>query len=181
MRNRSISYEFFATNEDLVAVIRPVELTHSLQYVERGLFDQPERGVFRSLVSMPDLGVAKFGDSNHERDFLVLSQGQELKVRQVPQRRGGYKYAVDQLENPGSVTIGPGGRFGDSVLIAGMLGTVHHDKISEDLLKAFASAFKKKFVRVKSYWVGPEARKVLDLGGRLTNCVNAPRDFDLSP
>ena len=128
---------------------------------------------------MPDLGVAKFGDSNFESTFLVLYEGTELKVERVAQRKGGFKYAIDQQENPGTIAISPGGRFGDSVLIAGMVGTVHHDMISEDLLKAFASEFKKRFLRIKSYLVGPEARELLHLGVRLTHCAQAPRTFHL--
>ncbi|MGH9783424.1 MAG: hypothetical protein ACRD88_04495 [Terriglobia bacterium] len=179
MKTRSPQYGFFATNEDLVSVIRPVELSYPLQYIRCGLFDEPERMVFPSIASIPNLGVAKFGDSNLEPTFLVLHRGQALKVRKVAQRKGGYKYAIDQQENPGTISISPGGRFGDSVLIAGMVGTVHHDMISEDLLKAFASEFKKRFVRIKSYLVGPEARELLHLGVRLTHCAEAPRTFDL--
>ena len=153
-------------------------MSHSLQYVKGGLFDQPVLSVFDSISSLPDIGVAKSGGSL-ESIFLILHRGQGLKVRQVPQRKGGYKYAIDQQENPGSIAISPGGRFGDSVLIAGMVGTVHHDKISEELMKAFASEIKKRFVKIKSYWVGPEAMELLHLGVRLTHSAGAPRTFDL--
>lgn len=178
MRNRSPRYDFFATKEDLVTAIRAVELTHSLEYVTCGLFDQPIISVFDNISSLPNLGVAKSGDSL-ESIFLVLPCGQKVKVRQVPQRKGGFKYAIDQQANPGTVAISPGGRFGDSVLISGMVGTIHHDMISEDLLRAFAREFKRRFVKIKSYWVGPEARELLRLGVRLTHSAQAPSTFDL--
>jgi hypothetical protein len=98
----------------------------------------------------------------------------------VPQRRGGIKYAIDQLENPGSVVIRPGGILGESALIAGMVGTVHHDKKAESLFRAFSDTLKQDFIKVKSYFVGPEAKKLHDRGKRLTKSLNAPKERDLS-
>ncbi len=101
-------------------------------------------------------------------------------MRPVPQRRGGTKYAVDQQANPGTVVIRPGGKYGDSALIAGMVGTVHHDAQAEMLLKAFSTPLRRDFTRVKSYIVGPEAKKLHDRGLRLTKSLHAPPELDLS-
>lgn len=180
MHNKSIAYTFFATAKDMSKVLRIVEACHALQYAKCGLFDKPDCPVFDKLSSLPDFGVAHVGDSNLEPTFLVLPKGAKLHVRTVPQRRGGKKYAVDQLANPGTVVIRPGGMYRDSAVIAGMVGTVHHDEKAATLMKAFSSSLKGDFTRVKSYIVGPEARKLHDLGVRLTTSLAAPQEFDLS-
>jgi len=180
MDSTSTTFNFFATADDLSKLLRDVETSHLLQYVRCGLFDESERPIFHGFLSLPDLGVARAGDSNLEPTFLVLLQGSKLQVRTVPQRRGGIKYAVDQQANPGTVVIRPGGRYGDSAVIAGMVGSVHHDEQSEMLIKTFSASLKRNFTRVKSYIVGPEAKKLHERGLRLTKSLHAPHELDLS-
>jgi len=179
MRNKPASYNFFATQEDISSVLRAVEAAHHLQYVEAGLFDESERPVFQGFASVPELGRAQVGDSNLEPIFLVVLKGATPKVRTVPQRRGGNKYAVDQLANPGSVVIRPGGKYDDATLISGMVGTVHHDKTAQMLIQAFSDMLERDFTKVKSYYVGPEAKKLHSTGMRLTKSLNGPKEFDL--
>ncbi len=180
MRNKSASYNFFATQHDISNVLRAVEAAHPLQYIEAGLFDESERPVFQGFASVPELGRAQVGDSNLEPIFLVLLKGARLTVRTVPQRRGGTKYAVDQLANAGSVVIRPGGKYDDATLISGMVGTVHHDKTAEMLIEAFSHMLHRDFTKVKSYFVGREAMKLHHTGMRLTKSLNGPKEFDLS-
>ena len=180
MSNKSKVCNIFATAEDWVEVLQDVESQRSLKYVQVGLFEGAERPVFDSFSSLPDLGIAQAGDSNFEPTFLVLPSEVAIRVRTVPQRSSGAKYAVDQLENPGTIVIRPGGRYGESAVIAGMVGSVHDDPETENLFSDFSQALKKHFTRVKSYLVGPGARKLLNSGGRLTKNVNAPKEFDLA-
>ncbi len=180
MASKSTIYNFFATADDLRSVLRSVEASHRLQYVQCGLFEERDQPIFHGFSSLPALGVAKAGDSNLEPTFLVFPDGAKLEVRAVPQRRGGIKYAVDQMVNPGTVVIRPGGKYLDSALIAGMVGTVHHDKQAETLIRAFSASLKRDFTTVKSYVVGSEARKMLASGVRLTKSLHASREFDLS-
>src|SRR5437762_10434006 len=120
MSNKSTICSFFATRDDLLPVLQEVELHHALKYLECGLFGDAERPVFHSSLELENLGTAVAGDSNREPTFLVLRSEASLKVREVLQRRGALKYAVDQLNNPESIVLKPGGRYGDSVIIAGM-------------------------------------------------------------
>jgi hypothetical protein len=180
MSNKSTIGNIFATRDDLVPVLQEVELRHALKYLECGLFGDAERPVFHSSSELENLGISVAGDSNLEPTFLVLRSQASLKVREVLQRRGGIKYAVDQMNNPESIALKPGGRYGDSAIIAGMVGTVHHDKVAGELMAAFLKAFKARFTRVKSYMVGPEALKLLNLGFRLTKSISSPREFDLA-
>src|ERR1022692_2747516 len=178
MSKNSSVYNFFATAEDLSRILRTVESCHALQYARCGLFDGPDCPVFERLSLLPDFGVAQAGDSNLEPTFLVLPKGARLHVRTVRQRRGGNKYAVDQLANPGTEVIRPGGKFREVAVIAGMVGTVHKDEKAETLMKAFFASLKAEFTSVKSYVVGPEARRLHDLGMRLTKSLDASQEFD---
>lgn len=180
MSNKSKVCNIFGTAEDLIEVLQEVESQRPLKYVRVGLFEGAERPVFSGFSSLPDLGIAQTGDSNFEPTFLVLPLEVPFQVRAVPQRRGGVKYAVDQQENPGSIVIRPGGRYGDVAVIAGMVGSVHDDDETENLLSDFSEALEKHFTRVKSYLVGPGARKLLSSGTRLTKDVNSPKEFDLA-
>jgi hypothetical protein len=172
-------YNFFATREDILSVLQAVEASQPLQYVRCGLFDESESPVFRGFASLP-IGPAQTGQSILEPTFLVMVQGDKVNVRTVPQRRGGDKYAVDQEANPGTITIRPGGMHNDSALIAGMVGTIHEDEKSARLMNAFSQALKQDFTKVKSYLVGPEAKKLHSSGMRLTHSVVAPAELDLS-
>jgi hypothetical protein len=176
----STAYNFFATVEDIRKVLRAVEASSPLLYVRCGLFDESERPVFRGFSSLPELGIAQTGQSHLEPTFLVSLPENNLTVRNVPQRRGGNKYAVDQRINPGTVTIRPGGMYKDFALIAGMVGTIHNDEKAAKLMNAFSDVLKRDFTKTKSYLVGPEAKKLHDLGMRLTHSVSAPAEFDLS-
>jgi hypothetical protein len=177
---KSTSHNFFATGNDILNVLRSVEASYPLQYVECGLFNESERPIFNGSSSLPSLGLAQAGQAHLEPTFLVMLQGDRLNVRTVQQRRGGQKYAVDQKANPGTVVIEPGGVYKDSTLIVGTVGTVHEDEKAAKLMKAFSSALKQDFTKMKSYLVGPEAKKLYGSGIRLTHSAFAPAEFDLS-
>jgi hypothetical protein len=179
MNDKSKAKYFFATRDDLIIVLQAVEARYALKYIECGLFDAADRPVFNSFIEMKNFGIAVEGDSNAESNYLVLHSEATLQVREVPQRRGGIKYAVDQQLNPKSITMKPAGRYGDSAIIAGMVGTVHHDDSAEELLAAFFKAFKIHFIKANSYIVGPKALKLLESGFRLTQSIKSPTNFDL--
>jgi hypothetical protein len=46
-------------------------------------------------------------------------------------------------------------------------------------MKLFASAFRKRFSKVKGFWVGKDALALLERGARLTMAVSSPSEFDL--
>jgi hypothetical protein len=174
------TYKFYATSDDIQNILHTVEANYELQYIKCGLFDSPARPVFYSFSSLPELGLALTGQSILEPTFLIMFQGIELRVREVSQRRGGNKYAIDQKANPGTVALRPGGIYKDSALIAGMVGTIHSDEKAVKLMKAFSSALHRDFTKIKSYLVGLQARGMYFSGMRLTHSVKAPVDFNLS-
>ena len=173
------SISFFATTEDLRPVLAAIESRYDLQYSECGLFQEEERPIIRSLSSLALLGTAAGGDANREPTYLVGHANTAFNIRRVPQRKGGTKFAVDQMDNPGTIVFRPGGEYFDSAVISGLAGTVKDDLTARDLLNAFSDEIRSRFSAVKDCWVGPAALRNLRKGARLTNAVAAPSEYDL--
>jgi hypothetical protein len=167
--------QFFATNSDLRSVLEAVEGHCRIQYIECGLFDVADRPVFATFSLRPTDYAPGSADC-----FLVFSQEGTCKIRTVAQRRGEPKYAVDQMVNPGTVVLKPGVEMNDSALVAGTMGTIHDDNTSSMLMRIFAAEVKRRFQRIKDYWVGPQAKTRFDSGARLTHSLTAPPEYDLS-
>ncbi len=179
MGTRLPSISFFATADDLRPLLVSIESKRELQYVECGLFDEERRSTLSSLASLASLGTAITGDSNRELTYLVCQRSSEVQVRAVAQRRGGTKYAIDQLNNPYTVVFRPGGTYSDTTMISGMVGTVNETPAARELMKMFTEEIRSHFNRVKDYWVGPDAFQRLQGGARLTSSITAPTEFDL--
>ncbi|MGO9444236.1 MAG: hypothetical protein ACLPXB_05580 [Thiobacillaceae bacterium] len=135
-----------------------------------GLFDQSAP----TIVSDPEKLLSL-------RSYLAFDQGRTIAVRPVSQRRGGVKYAVDQLVNPQTVVLDGGGMLDAERLIAGYVGTATNDDLATDIYALFAKVIRRKYEKIKSYYVGPEAVQLLDDGVRLTiNGKVADTTYDLA-
>lgn len=174
------SVRLFATTEDLRPVLAAIESRHDLQYLECGLFEQEPRPIIQSLSSLALLGTAPTGDANREPTYLVGHKSTAINIRQVPQRKGGNRFAVDQLNNPGTIVFRPGGEYFDSAVISGLVGTVKDDLTAKGLLNAFSNEIRSRFTAVRNCWVGPAAVSKLRGGVRLTNAITAPSEYDLA-
>lgn len=178
MKSRTIL--FFAVQADLRPVLQAVEAKIVVHFVECGMFDSDVIDRRTNMSAFPELGIAKHGNANLEDMFLVLPGTASVVVRPVPQRRGGLKYAIDQIENPGTVVLRPGGAWGDSAVIQGMVGSVHGDPIAKQLMAFFSKEIKTRFTNIKGVWVGDVALQLLDSGMRLSAGVSSPREYDLA-
>lgn len=172
--------QFFATREDLNEVIGVVEARKPLTYVLTGLFDEPSVDSMDSLLALPELGLAPAGDAIRCPGYLVAARPFVPVVRSVPQRRGGTKYAIDQLENPATIRIRPGGVFESFAVIAGALDSASNDPASLELYRSFMAAVRPRFQAIKSYRVGRNAAQLLDAGYRMTANVRSPKRYDLT-
>jgi hypothetical protein len=101
-------------------------------------------------------------------------------VRPVALRSGGTNYHIDQLTNPDSIILTPGGLWTEEIVLHGQLATASLSEPSKRLMERFKHQFEKQFVRVKAYHVGPKALALLQAGKRLTIAEQSPRDFDLT-
>jgi hypothetical protein len=175
----SAQTHFFATASDLLPVTNEAESLMSVQYVLTGLFESADLIAYRTASDLPDFGIASAGDANHLPQYLVAPASVRIAVRTVSQKKGGTRYAVDQLENPETIVFAPGGIYDNVAVIAGRIGSVHTNDVAKALLNAFSRDVK-KFRRVGSYFVGPEAELLWQAGYRLTASVGSPREYDLA-
>jgi hypothetical protein len=169
----------FATGPDLAPGIRAVESGQKLQYVLCGVFDSPGLSVYGSLLEVPGFGTCSTGDHIREPRYLVANAFRRIAVREIPQRAGGTKYAVDQLENAGSITMLPGGVFSEKVVLAGQIATVATDRQAIELFRDYSRALTKGFRKIRGYLVGPAALSMMEQGARLTTGITTPAEYDL--
>jgi hypothetical protein len=173
---------FFATADDLLTVFSRVEGKRDVIYTLMGLFESRPVEAFRGGEELPSLWRAPEGRSTVCCSaYLVTPAGVAVNVRQVPQRGGGMRYAVDQLANPDSMEINHGGRPEAGVLLAGRVSTCTGTNLSVALFRAYANAIARTFTHVKAFWVGLEARELLAAGCRLTQSADSPIEYDLVP
>jgi hypothetical protein len=173
---------FFASANDILPVLEQVDSRHSLIYTPMGLFESPKVLVVTQGVNIPTLKVNVPGpNALHSQRYLVTPADVVVQIREVPQTSGGLRYAFDQLINPDSIEFTPGGFYSSEILVYGRVGTVSDSKIAKALYRSFANAIKKQFVRIRAFWVGPQAEKLLHQGCRLTAGAQCPREYDLMP
>lgn len=162
----------FATKNDLESGLKRFEDVRNVKYILRGLFDTQELHEFQTFGEIPNLGISESGSETLAPNYMIMDTDSNINVREVPQRRGGIKYAIDQLENKESLNFKPSGIYENNFLISGEFSPGISEKAIE-LYEQFRKTFLKGFVVVKSYRVGPEALKLLDEGIPLTRNYKA--------
>ena len=173
---------FFALREDLLALLELVEGKGPLKYTLMGNFlrDEMKDGIsiYDRGMGIPNLGRASADSSAACEAFLVCERDTPIKPRGV-QGNNGERVCVDQLANPDSVEFQPGGIWNEDVVLHGRIATASESQFSQALMKRFQYAAKKTFTKVKSFYVGPNALVLFELGKRMTIAVQSPREFDL--
>jgi hypothetical protein len=171
---------FFATREDLLRVIETVESRIELKFARSGIAAVPHVDIFMHGSDIPDLGKATAASAIACASFLAWTPEVSLRTRHVKRPGGTECFAIDQLENPDTIEFSPGGIWNDDVLLHGRVATVSESPASQALMKRFGAAIKKHFVKIKAFYVGPQAKVMLDAGKRLTISAQSPREFDLA-
>lgn len=172
---------FYALSEDLVALVRAVEVEGALDYVETGVFSTRTVHRLTSALDIRRLGEATGDSAAHCDTYLVTLPGLPIETRRIELTAGGLRYAIDQLINPDTITFSPAGAHGKGLIIHGRAGTASDTAISSDLMKRFRKELRRQFRKVKAFYVGPEAYKAFLSGTRLTLSTQTPREFDLAP
>jgi hypothetical protein len=170
---------FYATKADLLQIFAVAEASTLLKYARTGRYAQPQPPIFASGASIPELGTADNDASIACDSYLVLDRSTDAQVRPVQERDGTTSFFVDQLINPDSIVITAGGIRAPGVLLSGRIGTASDSPRSQALMKLFAGPFRKRFRRVKAFWVGPDALIELERGTRLTMAAGSPAEYDL--
>lgn len=170
---------FFATTADITLVLLELERTQSLQYASAGLFKVDSAQIYPSYADISDFGRTTHPNAVANPSYLVSSRGTQIRLRDVPQKDTGSLFAIDQLENPDTIVLRPGGWYGNDVILCGMIGTVSDSSESRRLYGLAVKAFRKNFTRQREFLVGAEAREAWNRGVRLTIGAASPAEFDL--
>jgi hypothetical protein len=170
---------FFATGDDLGSVLSNMEATAPLRYTVTGLFENEKPQTYDSYSELPGLGEAIHPDAIANPLYLLSFHHLQIQSRHVQQIKGGVRFAIDQRENPDTIVVAPGGRYGSVIILSGMLGTISQTAISQNLYTNAANIVRKSFFRHQEYFIGPAARELWNLGVRLTDSASSPIGFDL--
>jgi hypothetical protein len=170
---------FYAVKDDLLEVLEIVERAGSLDYARKGVFTTPNTESFGRGAEIPALGMADSSSASGCKTFLVVTRGTPINIRPIDLVSGGRHYAVDQLINLDSVTFTPAGLRSEGLLLYGCVATTSKSIGSQQLMKRFYSAIRKKFSRIKAFYVGTKARELLERGARLAVSEQSPTEYDL--
>lgn len=170
---------FFAAQKDMLDLLAEIESTRMIHYVEAGMFERAELIVYASASQIPDLGFIDVQSTVLGRKLLIADATTSFTLRSVPQRDGGVRYAMDQQENPDTLSFFPGGQFDEQTILAGDSGTCTDSPVSVALFKIMSGVVRRRWVKIRGNFVGPEALGVLNAGGRLTDNLRSSQEYDL--
>jgi hypothetical protein len=174
---------FHALKDDLLLMLELVEQQGSLKYVRIGNFVKNELnegiGVIENARQIPHLGQATAASSTASQSFLVSARNTQINLRNLRGTAGVERVCLDQLVNPDTVVMNPGGMWGEDVLLEGQIGTASSSPISQGLMKRFNAAIRKTYQKIRALYVGPRALVLLESGKRLTMSAQAAPEFDL--
>jgi hypothetical protein len=165
---------FFALKADLIPALQEFESPEALKYIRKGRFPSKECESYNRAAEIPNLGLSTAATASASASYLVCVREMPIKIR--PVKDG---FCIDQLLNPDTIVFIPGGIWDENVVLHGLVGTVSASERSQALMKRFHSAVRRNYLKINAFWVGPEARALLNSGKRLTIAAQSPREFDL--
>ncbi len=172
---------FFATRNDLYVNIKKLEKELKLHYCLSGQFERKEQKPLSSLLNIKDLGTTQRSEVNLCENYIVLPKNIKVKYRCEFTLKRGLQYSYYQDKNPDSITVSFGGVYQNKYLLAGKVDTIGETKKSIALFKDFSTLLTQDFTKIKDYFVGSEAYKMLITGKRLiTINIKTPPEYDLS-
>ena len=174
---------FFALDGDLCSILQEVEEKFQLEYIEMGNFETKKVVKFSSFSELPHFGYSKHGSwVGLDPSYLVRSEDSILNIEEFKLSKGGFRFLIDQLKNPASITLTIGGLYTqkEKVIVAGRVATVSDDPFSTAIYNFLSSKIKKNFNRIGVFYVGPKAEEKLKEGWRLVTDVKSPEEYDLT-
>ena len=172
---------FFATADDLLPIFERVEKKHSLAYTLHGVLESPVLTTVHSGAAIATFRApAPSPNAIAGYQYLATPASVAVRIREIPQVRGGIRYTFDQATTPDSVEVTPGGFYRPEVLLYGRVATVSTTAFSKQVYRAFASAIAAQFVRIQAFYVGSHAEELFRRGCRLTIGADSPPEYDLA-
>lgn len=172
-------FMFYATARDLIPVLSLLEARKKLQYTPMRHVETNKPQIYLSHSDIPDFGRTCDPSGINNPAYLVALQGTVVKVETICPKVGGVSFSVDQRLNNDTVTLRPGGMYGNDVLLYGTIGTVSETPASLNLYDFMIEPYLARFTAVREFFLGPEALGLWKSGVRLTTSATSPADFDL--
>lgn len=175
-------FQFFAMREDLLPLLEKVESKGPLRYMRMDRYMEPKFEVFVRGSDIPNLGIANCESAIGCDQYLVYEPDVLIKPEVVNESSGIQSYRINQLNNPNTITFSPGGLWKGEIALYGRAVTVSasYSESAKRLLRRFQAAIRKSFVKIKAYYVAPNALELLKAGKRFTIAEQSPREFDLT-
>ncbi len=179
---RPLMPHFFATANDLLPVLAAVESRRRLVYTRTGHSPSPEVFSFPSGESIETLRAPATSETASTAAAYLVTEVDVPIVARPIQVRGEDKlcWAIDQLANADSTVLWHGGVWRSDILLSGRVASCSKSAPSQSLQRAFENQIKRQFSRIKAFYVGDEAARLLDSGVRLTMSAQSPREYDLT-
>jgi hypothetical protein len=131
------------------------------------------------VVTVDRAGKISASSLSLEEALLSVEDSRGYDVAKKP--AVGDTYVLSQKLNPDSIIFIPGGIYNEQpALVAGHIGTISDSVASLSLYKAFNKAILKKFEKIRSYHVGPEAADLMQRGYRMVTIgIGSSSIYDL--
>jgi hypothetical protein len=169
---------FFATKNDLLSVIYKAAEIKPFYFSRLGDIDGVK--VYENPSVIDDLSKYSSVVNRELNSYLLIDPMDVPITRSVVQKNGVMKYFFDQMSHPKSIFLNSGGEVVDmNCMISGQIGTITNDEWSLSLYKLLLSLVKKKFKKVKSFYLGDESYEKLKVGYRLMVNIKSHPDYDL--
>jgi hypothetical protein len=165
---------------DIEPIIKSIESSFSIKYFEMGLFNSKTTNTYNSVFDIQNFGFPKVGDWNRDLRLIAIPKELSLIIREVPQKTGDIKYAIDPFENHVCICFQFGGIYQDGILLAGNCFATSPNDFSLKIFKDFSLKIKKNFKKIGSFYVGEEAEEKLKSGWRLVTNEKSPKEYDLA-
>jgi hypothetical protein len=160
---------FFATKEDMVDLIMSVTYSGRLGVVTAQLL--PEN----CFEVSADFSIVRPGDV-----YLIVPLDFDISARNVVQKDGGTKYAVDGVANPFAVSLNFGGVFEDGKILVSSLSSIGDNVYSANIYSLIEKAMRKKWKKAKMFFVSPKSEECLKDGWRLVSTKKSPPEYDFA-
>ncbi len=185
--SRGHGLHFYATKADQALVVGDVAANLAVKYAVDEWRIKPDFRVYHSPMEAPDFELFKWPRSPGTT-FFVLPDNCDLPFshmpkRQVPEKYGFLPSSIDEPPNYRWVQYHPSGHFQSDQregLIQGWLATNSEHPDSLAIFNAFKKSIQKRFeyFPYSGVYVGPDAVKYFDSGGRLIQDLRRPKESD---
>lgn len=169
---------FFALTNDIFPLLQALEAQMLITYTTVK-FDALPKQQWLTAEDLPDLGLSNSSQSVAATKYLITERHTLIKERPVRQNSGELWYAIDQVLNPESVTLIPGGIWKNRIIIGGRFARTSSAAVPRGLMELARKYMKQYFIQHDQVWIGPEALSCLRNGYRLTFSEGSPSEYDI--